>query len=323
MEEEEKPKAVHRDDNHDKVTLTMIPRNTSLLTGDDRIHEVIQELSGLNDKHKDFATINETWRTQEEELWRTKEGRTWTSTGNSKALHGTAARIHKRWSKHIKVVQHSLPTFTGETVEKNKFGLQSTSVNFSHTDMETNTCNKYTPSSKHTPSDAGRHIHTLVGRDFNAQVGANNEHDGMNEDREHALDSKHVGGHALGTQNRRRQWLKHWAVQHWLVLANTLFEKQECCTTTNNKTKQATRRCAQSDQTTQRRRNNGAGRLGNRPQDSTDTTDRDTEAEKAKKTWRQQEQVVLTQNTLPTRPNPTRRPTQQHLADSAASSKRP
>ena len=49
-------------------------KNTCSLTSDDRIHELTQELKVPKDEHWDLVTINETWRTQTEELWKTKGG---------------------------------------------------------------------------------------------------------------------------------------------------------------------------------------------------------------------------------------------------------
>ena len=71
------------------------------MTSDDRIDELIFEPSEQKDKS---ARLGEHMK---KELWRTKEGRTRASTGHSKACHGTAVLMQKRWSKHIKVVRHS------------------------------------------------------------------------------------------------------------------------------------------------------------------------------------------------------------------------
>ena len=58
-----------------------------------------------------------------------KEGHTWAVMENTKACHGKAVLIHKMsGSKHIKVVQHTRPRFTGVTIETKKFRLQISSV---------------------------------------------------------------------------------------------------------------------------------------------------------------------------------------------------
>ena len=79
----------HMDGKHDTIIITMGPSNTRSLTNDDSIQELIQELSEFTDQHCDFVTTNETWRTRRE----------------SRACHGTALLIHKRWSKDFKEVR--------------------------------------------------------------------------------------------------------------------------------------------------------------------------------------------------------------------------
>ena len=39
------------------------------------------------------------------------------------------------------------------------------------------------------------------------------------------VDSKHGGRHAFCMRNSCGQWLRHWAVQHQLTLANAVFQK--------------------------------------------------------------------------------------------------
>ena len=77
------------------ITITMVQKNTRPLTSDNRIHELIQELSELQNRHWDFVTISETWREQKEDMWTTRQGHTFAIPGNNKACHGTAILIHK------------------------------------------------------------------------------------------------------------------------------------------------------------------------------------------------------------------------------------
>ena len=97
----------------------------------DRIHELIHELSELKDKHRYFVTINDTSRTQVEGLWRTQQEHTRTSKGNTKARYGTTVFIHKRGSKHLKEMQHSGQRLKGVTL-KRMFRLQTVSAYFTH-----------------------------------------------------------------------------------------------------------------------------------------------------------------------------------------------
>ena len=89
-----------------------------------------------------------------------------------------------------------------------------------------------------------KHTHMPIGGDFNAQVGANDEPDATNDEREqNAIDSKYFGRHPRVTRNSRGQWLGHSAVQHHLVLANTFFQQQDY----NEATCHSTKHCKQLD----------------------------------------------------------------------------
>jgi len=57
----------------------------------------------------------------------------------------------------------------------------------------------------------------VCGGDFNAVVGARNEHD----------NPKHVGMHGLGMENSRGQWLKQWCNLENMAISNTFFPKPE------------------------------------------------------------------------------------------------
>ena len=87
--------------------------------------------------------------------------------------------------------------------------------------------------------NAHTHTHMLIGGDFNAQVGANDEPDATSDEREHsAIDSKYVRKkRILVPKTAGGQWLRHWAVQHQLVLANTHFKTQEYNQATYHSTK--------------------------------------------------------------------------------------
>ena len=64
-------------------------------------------------------------------------------------------------------------------------------------------------------------------QELNAHAGINEEQDAVDQERDHStIDSKYIGLHAVGAQNSTLLWLKHWAVQHQLVLANTFFQKK-------------------------------------------------------------------------------------------------
>eukprot|EP00959_Pyramimonas_sp_CCMP1952_P335746 7030378-Pyramimonas_sp.AAC.1 len=40
--------------------------------------------------------------------------------------------------------------------------------------------------------------------------------------------SRHVGRHGFGEQNSRGSWLRHWAAQEGLVIANPFFVASQC-----------------------------------------------------------------------------------------------
>ena len=63
------------------------------------MHEFIQELNEVEDKHWDSVTINETWRTQKEGLWKTQEGRTYMG------LDGKQLSMPRTRSSHPQVVK--------------------------------------------------------------------------------------------------------------------------------------------------------------------------------------------------------------------------
>ena len=116
--------------------------------------------------------------------------------------------------------------------------------------------------------------HMLLGGDFNAQVGANDEPE--------AIASNHIGRHAFGEHSSRGQWLRHWAVQHQLTLANTFFKKHNKAT--------ATLPCSNTDEDTtgqiDMNRDHKAvsdrqNRTANRPHDSTDPTFKEKESKDA------------------------------------------
>ena len=130
----------------------------------------------INNRHWDFATVNETQRKQKEELW---------------------ARTHLRsirWIKHIKEVQHSGPRLMGLSYEKKKFRLQVSSVYFFPRTGEGDehvqqVCSEL---QKHTDRCRKTNTHMLIGGDFNAQFGWNDEPE--------AIDSKYI------TRRTKQQW---------------------------------------------------------------------------------------------------------------------
>ena len=69
---------------------------------------------------------------------------------------------------------------------------------------------------KHTDRCRKTNTHILIGGDVNAQV--------ESDDEPEVIYSKYTGTHALGGQNSRGQRLRHWAVQHHLILANTFYK---------------------------------------------------------------------------------------------------
>ena len=166
----------------------MVQTNTRSLRSDDRIHLLIHEISEL--KKRALGLRHRQRDLDKEELWTTRQGHTFAATGNSKACHGSAILIHKRWTKHIKDVRHAWPRLTGVSIVKRKFTR----------DTETSMCSKCTPSSSSTVTGAGSrtNTHILIGGDFSAQVGSNDETE--------AIDSTYI-------ENTQGQWLRHWAVQ--------------------------------------------------------------------------------------------------------------
>ena len=111
--------------------VTMIQHNTRL-TSDDRILELIQRHS-----LRLLVTITKTWSNQKEALWRTRQ-----------QSHGIAI-FHRIWATHIK-----------GAIRTKSHGSHHRETFTSHTrDTETGMCSKCTPSSRSTPTDAGRQTH--------------------------------------------------------------------------------------------------------------------------------------------------------------------
>ena len=140
---------------------------------DSLICEVSSE-SELEDRHLDLATISETVRTQKEELW--------THFG----IDGEQRNMRRNSNPH--------PPETEETHQRNAT-FWTTNQRSDHREKVAQIAMHlaFTLSSKNLP---------LTGEDFNAQIGASDEQDAANEEREHsATDSKFTGGHAFGTQN--------------------------------------------------------------------------------------------------------------------------
>ena len=85
----------------------MVQESTRSLICNDRIHELIQELSELRNRHWDSVMVNETWRKTKRRTVDEKKEHAFAAKGNSRACHGTATLIHTSSTKHIKEVQHS------------------------------------------------------------------------------------------------------------------------------------------------------------------------------------------------------------------------
>ena len=92
-----------------------------------------------------------------------------------------------------------------------------------------------TPSSRSTPAGAGRRTRTCC----LAETSTLKSNQTTNE----RQSTPHTSGDALGEQNSRGLWLRHWAVQHLLMLANTLYKKQDYNTATYHSSKH----CVQLD----------------------------------------------------------------------------
>ena len=93
--------------------------------------------------------------------------------------------------------------------------------------METNTCNKFTLRSNDAPTDAERQTHAHT-----CKVGASDEQDATNEEREHsAIDSPIQ----LRTRIRQKQWLRHTS-WYWQTRfsGNKITTKQHYHSTTHS-----------------------------------------------------------------------------------------
>ena len=107
-------------------------------------------------------------------------------------------------------VQHVGPRLTEVSIVKKKFRLEVSSVHFPHTGYgDQHVQQVFSELQKHTDRRRNTNTHVLIGGDFNAQVGSNDEQE--------ATDDKYIGRRPLGKHNSRHQWLRHWAVQHQMT----------------------------------------------------------------------------------------------------------
>ena len=76
----------------------ILAKNCRGLTSSDRLDELLIELEGQG---WDIAFLNETWRTEQEELWRTEQDHIFGASGHESGRRGVGILLHKRWREHL------------------------------------------------------------------------------------------------------------------------------------------------------------------------------------------------------------------------------
>ena len=83
----------------------------------------------------------------------------------------------------------------------------------------------YSELQKHTDRCRKTNTHILIGGYFNTQTTKRKQSTPITSEDTHS-------------ESKAGQWLRHWAVQHHLILANTFYKKQDYHKATDHSTKQ-------------------------------------------------------------------------------------
>ena len=189
----------------------IILKNARSLTSDERLVELIAELSGMR---WDAVLINETWREKAEEFDILEDDHMWFGSGGMAGKRGVGILLHKRWAKDI----HRWRAIS-ERIGVLELDIQSVRLSLAVVYMPH--CG-YSDESVQEIYDMLEQLHQearkgkrvfIIGGDWNAEVRATG-------------DDTFVGKFANCLGNARGDWLRRWATSQKLLVTNMIVKKR-------------------------------------------------------------------------------------------------
>lgn len=166
----------------------------------------------------DIIILTETWRTKPREFFVTIGGHMFAGAGCDAGRRGVAFLVHKRWRHNIKEFHVVNERIAYLRLWRRHLKMRVIGAYFPHGGYsDTKVQEVYSALSEiHREATSWRES-TILGGDFNAEVGRAGEHDCR----------KVIGKHGLNNENHRGQWLKNRCGLEKFSLTNTFYPKHD------------------------------------------------------------------------------------------------
>ena len=171
---------------------TILSKNARGLGSDNRLEELLIELEFVNDW--DILLISETWRSEIREFMALQSGHVFFGSGSSTARQGVAILLHQRWTNTVKqfIAVNERIAYLDLCLHSGTFRFVTTY--FPHAGYaDAHIERMYSFLSQIHAEATRRKYQTIIGGDFNAEVGSKNDSNNM----------KVIGQHGLNSENAR------------------------------------------------------------------------------------------------------------------------
>ena len=188
-------------ENRRRGSFVVIAKNCRSLRGADRFDELITD---LRKQRWDVVLVNETWRSELEEMWTTEQNHTFIGSGHASGRRGVGILIHRSWTKSIvgAVPVSERLCYIDLRLHGNKYRFISVYFpDSTYPDAEVQKL--YDQQSEVVVAARKAKLKVVIGGDFNARVG------GGDDTEAHPA----AGRHGYGEQDSRGQWLLAWETQ--------------------------------------------------------------------------------------------------------------
>ena len=192
--------------------LKCLAKNVQSIKSDLREIELFECLVDLS---WDILLLNETWRTEREEIWKTAQGHLFLGSGWKNGQGGVAIMSHSKQTRGFKSFQAVSERVCAADVDifGNKLRFISTYMpDSSYDDAEVEST--YLQLDRLCDKAKMLRRHIIMGGDMNAIAGKCTPGE-----------EKVVGPHVEGESNVRGEWLKSWAGLNEIAITNTFFNQ--------------------------------------------------------------------------------------------------
>ena len=196
------------------TTFRIITKNVRGLKTDERIHELMHELTSMS--HWDILILTETWRLDEFEMFTTNDGHLFANAGCKAGRRGVGFLIHRKWVKCMHNFTPINERVACITLQRQKFRIKILGVYFPHCGYSDDCVQQMYNILEGAVRETKKREHLVIAGDFNAEIGV----------RQVVDNQKLIGEWSIGEQNYRGFMLKRWCELHDVSITNTLYPKR-------------------------------------------------------------------------------------------------